>query len=122
MPKTDTAIALILESHRTELLDHVNKTIDALKAQLVDDAAALPKNDKVPTLEQCQDPANKDGANLTPRGVELLYRLFDDGAGYNRASKALGITQTAARNPKGLWEKKEGGLNRERKFLEGIDS
>ncbi|MDO9607393.1 MAG: hypothetical protein Q7J26_02620 [Brevundimonas sp.] len=122
MPKTDTAIALILESHRTELLDHVNKTIDALKAQLVDDAAALPKNDKVPTLEQCQDPANKDGANLTPRGVELLYRLFDDGAGYNRASKALGITQTAARNRKGLWEKKEGGLNRERKFLEGIDS
>jgi hypothetical protein len=122
MPKTDTAIGLILESHRTELLDYVNKTIDSLKAQLVDDAAALPKNDKVPTLEQCKDPANKDGANLTPRGVELLYRLFDDGAGYNRASKALGITQTAARNRKGLWEKKEGGLNRERKFLEGIDS
>lgn len=120
MPKTDTAIAALIESTRKVLLDQVNETIDTLKAQLVDDAAALPKNDKVPTLEQCQDPTNKEGANLTRRGVEILYRLFDDGAGYNRASKALGITQTAARNRKGLWEKK-GGLNRERDFIEGID-
>ena len=71
----------------------------------------------MPTLEQCQDPRNKDGANLTERGVEILYRLFDDDAGYNRASKALGITQTAARNRKGLWVKK-GGLNRTRMPLD----
>lgn len=117
MPKTDTAIATILESTRAELHDHIDRTIDALKAQLVEDAAALPKAFKVPTLEQCRDPRNKDGANLTERGVEILYRLFDDEAGYNRASKALEITQTAARNRKGLWVKK-GGLNRERMVLD----
>jgi hypothetical protein len=114
---TDTAIALALESTRTELLDYVNKTIDALKAKLVENAAALPKTFKVPTQEQCRDPRNKDGANLTERGVEILYRLFDDGAGYNRASKALEITQTAARNRKGLWEKK-GGMDRPRAILD----
>lgn len=77
---------------------------------------------KIPTLAQCQDPANKteNGVNLTERGVEVLYRLFDDGAGYNRASKSLGITQTAARHRKGAWEK-AGGRDRVRKELPGID-
>jgi hypothetical protein len=117
MPTTDTAIAVALESTRTDLLDFVNKTIDALKAKLVENVATLPKAFKVPTQEQCRDHRNKDGANLTERGVEILYRLFDDGAGYNRASKAMGITQTAARNRKGLWEKK-GGLNRARAILD----
>lgn len=117
MPTTDAAIALALESTRTDLLDYVNKTIDALKAKLVQNAATLPKAFKVPTVEQCRDDRNKDGANLTERGVEILYRLFDDDAGYNRASKALGITQTAARNRKGLWVKK-GGLNRTRAVLD----
>jgi len=117
MSKTDTAIAAALESQRAEMLDYVNKTFDALKAKLIENTATLPKTVKVPTLEQCQDPRNKDGANLTERGVEILYRLFDDDAGYNRASKALGITQTAARNRKGLWVKK-GGLNRTRMPLD----
>jgi len=117
MPASDTAIAFALESTRADLLDYVNKTIDALKAKLVEDVPGLPKAFKVPTLEQCHDDRNKDGANLTERGVEILYRLFDDGAGYNRASKALGITQTAARNRKGLWEKK-GGLERARAVLD----
>lgn len=117
MTTTDTAIALALESTRADLLDHVNKTIDGLKAKLIENAATLPKTLTVPTLEQCQDSRNKEGANLTERGVEILYRLFDDGAGYNRASKALSITQTAARNRKGLWEKK-GGLGRERTIID----
>jgi hypothetical protein len=117
MTTNDTAIAFALESARTDLLDYVNKTIDTLKAKLVEDAASLPKSFKVPTIEQCRDKRNKEGANLTERGVEILYRLFDDGAGYNRASKALEITQTAARNRKGLWEKK-GGLGRTRAVLD----
>lgn len=109
---TAAAIAA-LESHRTELVDYINRTTDVLIAKIAGSDSSPLVGVKIPTLEQAQDSRNKDGANLTARGAEILYRLFDDGAGYNRASKALGITQTAARNRKGLWEKL-GGLNRVR--------
>lgn len=120
MTKTDTAILAAIEGARTDLHDRVDRAFDALKAKFMSDGTAINRGYKIPTLAQCQDPANKSGANLTERGAEILYRLFDDGAGYNRASKALGITQTAARNRKGLWEKL-GGLNRQRTPLPGID-
>jgi hypothetical protein len=116
-PMDTTAIVAALEAQRTELVDHINRTTDALMAKISGSAANAGIGVKIPTLEQCQDPRNKEGANLTPRGAEILYRLFDDGAGYNRASKALGITQTAARNRKGLWEKL-GGLSRTRMKLD----
>jgi hypothetical protein len=114
--KPSAAVAA-LESHRTELVDYINRTTDALIAKIAGSDFSPVVGVKIPTLEQAQDPRNKEGANLTPRGAEILYRLFDDGAGYNRASKALGITQTAARNRKGLWEK-QGGLNRKRAPLD----
>lgn len=113
---TATAVAA-LESHRTELVDYINRTTDALIAKIAGTVASPAIGVKIPTLEQAQDPRNKEGANLTVRGTEIIYRLFDDGAGYNRASKALGITQTAARNRKGLWEKL-GGMNRTRAPLD----
>jgi hypothetical protein len=120
MTATDTAINAALESLRTDMHDYIDRAVDGLKVKLVRDASILASGYKIPTHEQCQDPSNKLGANLTERGAEILYRLFDDGAGYNRASKALGITQTAARNRKGLWEKL-GGLNRQRMPVAGID-
>lgn len=106
-----------LEGHRTELIDYINRTTDALISKLAGSAPSPLAGVKIPTLEQARDPRNKDGANLTDRGAEILYRLFDDSAGYNRASKALGITQTAARNRKGHWEKL-GGLKRVRMPLD----
>ncbi len=106
-------VVAVLESYRTEMIDYINRTTDALIVKLADQNAPPALGVKIPTLEQARDSRNKDGVNLTARGTEILYRLFDDGAGYNRASKALGITQTAARNRKGLWEKL-GGLNRPR--------
>lgn len=112
-----SAAVAALESHRAELVDHINRTTNALIAKIAGSNASPIEGVKIPTLEQAQDSRNKDGANLTARGAEILYRLFDDGAGYNRASKALGITQTAARNRKGLWEK-QGGLNRKREPLD----
>lgn len=119
---TDTAdIAAIVESFRKEMIDRVNQTADELLDALTIGESHPVVSVKIPTLAQCQDPANKIGANLTERGVEVLYRLFDDGAGYNRASKSLGITQTAARNRKGLWEKL-GGRDRTRAHLSGIDN
>jgi hypothetical protein len=115
---TDSSAAVAaLESYRTDLLDHINRTTDALIAKIAGVVQTSPVGVKIPTLQQCQDVRNKNGQNLTARGAEILYRLFDDGAGYNRASKALGITQTAARNRKGLWEKL-GGLNRTRERLD----
>ena len=113
---TGSDIAAI-EKHRTELIDHINRTTDALIAKIGGAETSRLAGLKIPTLEQAQDPRNKDGVNLTSRGIEILYRLFDDGAGYNRASKSLGITQTAARNRKGIWEK-QGGLNRKRAPLD----
>jgi hypothetical protein len=110
-------VVAALESHRAELLDHSNRSIDALIAKIKRAEVSPFAGVKIPTLEQAQDPRNKEGENLTARGVEILYRLFDDGAGYNRASKALGISQTAARNRKGLWEK-VGGLSRTRASLD----
>ena len=118
-----TAIAAIVESFRKEMIDVVNRAADDLLDTLTEDTGSHPvMSVKIPTLAQCQDPANKtaNGVNLTERGVEVLYRLFDDGAGYNRASKSLGITQTAARHRKGAWEKL-GGRDRERMHLPGID-
>lgn len=118
-----TAIAAIVESFRKEMIDVVNRAADDLLDTLSVDSGPHPvMSVKIPTLAQCQDPANKteNGVNLTERGVEILYRLFDDGAGYNRASKSLGITQTAARHRKGAWEK-AGGRDRVRKELPGID-
>ncbi|HZK98731.1 MAG TPA: hypothetical protein VFC47_02435 [Caulobacteraceae bacterium] len=114
---TTSAVVAALESHRTELVDYINRTTDALIVKIAGANSSPAAGVKIPTLEQAQDPRNKDGANLTARGTEIIYRLFDDSAGYNRASKALGITQTAARNRKGLWEKL-GGLNRTRAPLD----
>lgn len=116
-PFNSSSAVAALESHRTELIDYINRSTDALIAKIAGANSSPVIGVKIPTLEQAQDPRNKEGANLTARGTEILYRLFDDGAGYNRASKALGITQTAARNRKGLWEK-AGGLNRKRMPLD----
>ncbi|NEI19037.1 hypothetical protein GUK30_06375 [Rhizobium leguminosarum] len=115
MPTSHSSIEVVaaLESYRTDMIDYINRTTDALIAKFTDQGTGPAIGVKIPTFEQAQDPRNKDGVNLTARGTEIIYRLFDDGAGYNRASKALGITQTAARNRKGLWEKL-GGVSRTR--------
>ncbi len=112
-----SAAVSAIEKHRAELIDYINRTTDALIAIIGGAELDLATGIKIPTLEQARDPRNKEGVNLTARGVEILYRLFDDKAGYNRASKALGITQTAARNRKGAWEK-QGGFNRKRMPLD----
>lgn len=118
--KNSASIAAIVESFRKEMTDVVNRAADDLLETLAEGNTRPVASVRIPTLAQCQDPANKNGVNLTERGVEVLFRLFDDGAGYNRASKSLNITQTAARHRKGAWEK-AGGLDRVRQPLPGID-
>jgi len=75
---------------------------------------------KYPSDADCIDPSNKVGKNLSPRGVELLFRLLDHGAGYNSAARKFSITQTAVKNQKRNWEK-AGGKNRTLTFIPDFD-
>ena len=108
-------VITFIENFRTEMRSHIDLACDNAISSL-----APPKVTNVyksPTLEHGQDPRNKNGNNLTPRGAEILYRVFDEGGGYNRASKMLTISQTAAKNRKAIWTKL-GGVNRKKELLD----
>lgn len=70
-----------------------------------------------PSVEQCREPQNKIGVNLSPRGTELIYRLYDNGSSVRAASIAMAISHRAAKWRKGSWEK-AGGLSRPRTILD----
>ncbi len=63
-----------------------------------------------------KSPLNKQGANLTPRGVEVCYRLFDGGKTRYAVADAMGISYGAATHRFHAWEKL-GGQKRERQPL-----
>jgi len=110
-PTPSSAALALIDTTQTTLIAHINKAFDDLRAGIAPGADPTPVHYKQPTLADGHDPRNKNGLNLTPRGIEILYRVFDDGGGYNRAGKMLNITQGAAKNRKALWVK-EGGVNR----------
>lgn len=64
-----------------------------------------------------QNPRNKIGVNLSPRGVEVCYRLFDEGKTRYAVKRLLGISYGAATHRFHAWEKL-GGKNRKRASLE----
>lgn len=115
---SDTANTI--DSLRAELHAQVDLACDAAINKLSPKPNLARLKFKSPTLADGLDPRNKNGLNLTPRGIEILYRVFDEGAGYNRAARMLAISQGAAKNRKGLWTKL-GGLNRTKTVLD-IDS
>lgn len=114
---SQTNVIAAVEATRDSLIDMVNKACDDLIAKLAPQPTSGGVSYKMPTLADGHDPRNKNGLNLTPRGVEILYRVFDDGGGYNRAAKMLQISQGAAKNRKGLWQKL-GGPNRQKMLLD----
>lgn len=63
------------------------------------------------------NPLNKVGDNLSPRGVEVCYRLYDEGKTRYAVSQALKISYGAATHRFHAWEKL-GGVNRQRQPLE----
>lgn len=67
-----------------------------------------------------KDPRNKtaDG-KLTPRGVEICYRLFDAGKTRYAVAEAMAIAFGAASHRHETW-KKAGGASREKVTLEAI--
>ncbi|WP_166040345.1 hypothetical protein [Sphingosinicella sp. YJ22] len=61
-----------------------------------------------PTLDQCREAQNKIGVNLSPRGVEIIYRLFDHDSSVRAASISMGISHRAAKWRKNAWLKAGG--------------
>lgn len=93
------------------LIEATRDNLDRLEAKLVPPASE-PEDDLDP-----RNPLNKDGVNLTPRGVEVCYRLFDRGKTRYAVSQAMEISYGAATHRFHAWEKL-GGKDRERRPLE----
>jgi len=117
MSVSTTNVVAAIEAMRTDLTASIDRACDGLRAALASEAPPTHAVLKFPTLQDGHDPRNKNGLNLTERGVEILYRVFDDDGGYNRAAKMLNISQGAAKNRKGLWMK-VGGKNRQKLVLD----
>jgi hypothetical protein len=107
-----------VETLRGDVHAAVNKMFDDFLAKEVATVAVTASNTfKMPTQADGHDARNKHNLNLTARGVEILYRVFDDDGGYNRAAKMLSISQGAAKNRKAGWLK-AGGKNRTKMVLD----
>jgi hypothetical protein len=100
----DTNLLLALVQAARENLDRIESKLRPAEPQAEDDLD--PGN-----------PLNKIGDNLSSRGVEVCYRLYDQGKTRYAVSQALKISYGAATHRFHAWEKL-GGVNRERKPLE----
>ena len=118
-PEVESAIeAARLEAHLI-----IDRSFESLRERLTP-APSAPSGTyiyKDPTDEDCRDPRNKIGKNLSREGLELLFRLLDKGAGYNSAGRKFSITQSAVKNRKKDWET-AGGTNRLKMFIPYLDT
>jgi hypothetical protein len=95
----------------TSLLHATRENMDRIEVIL---------NPDIPTPEDDLDvanPLNKSGQSLTPRGIEVCYRLFDAGKTRYAVGKAMKISYGAATYRHHAWDKL-GGKTRERQPLE----
>jgi len=94
------------------LAQHCATLVGALsESQSATNPMSAHKASSKPTSEQCAENQNKIGVNLSPRGVELIYRLYDHGSSVRAASMAMRISHRAAKWRKAAWEK-AGAQNR----------
>ncbi|WP_156332627.1 hypothetical protein [Rhodopseudomonas sp. AAP120] len=89
------------------LVAEARANLDRVESILRGPAPAEPEDELDP-----KSPLNKNGVNLTPRGVEVAYRMFDAGRTRYAVSEALDISYGAATHRFHAWEKL-GGKNRE---------
>ena len=116
-------VAVAIEASRHEAHVIVDRCFDSLRERLTP-ATAAPTGTMIykdPTDEDCRDPRNKNGPNLSPEGRELLFRLLDKGAGYNSASRKFSITASAVKNRKKAWEA-SGRQSRTKMFIPYLDT
>ena len=118
-----TDVNTAIEAARHEAHLNLDRSFDLLRERLTPQPAGPAGGIvyKEPTDEDCRDPRNKNGKNMTPEGLEILFRLLDGGAGYNSAGRRLSITQTAVKNRKKDWEA-AGGANRTKKYIPYLDT
>ncbi|MGO6676481.1 hypothetical protein [Rhizobium leguminosarum] len=116
-------VSAAIEAARHEAHIVLDRSFDLLRERLTPPPAASAGSIsyKTPTDEDCRDQRNKNGLNLSPEGLEILFRLLDGGAGYNSAGRRMSITQTAVKNRKKDWEA-AGGLNRPKMFIPYLDT
>lgn len=93
------------------LLGNVRSNLDRIEAMLQPTEA-----DEEEDLDP-KSPLNKNGVNLSPRGIEVAYRMFDAGKTRYAVSEALGISYGAATHRYNAWEK-AGGKERQKQPLE----
>lgn len=92
-----------IEGLRARVHASIDAVFNAAIAETLTPSTSAEVIYKMPTLADGHDPRNKNRLTLTPRGVEILYRVFDDNGGYNRAAKMVNIAQTAAKHRKAAW-------------------
>ena len=98
------------------LIQDVRANLDRIEALLSPHQASEDENGLDP-----KSPLNKNGLNLTPRGVEVCYRMFDVGKTRYAVSEALDISYGAATHRFHAWEK-AGGTNRKKSILESYEA
>lgn len=87
--------------------------LDRLEALVSPALAALPANPANPAVDLLDplDPRNKSGWNLTDRGIEVCYRLFDQGKSIYEVKVAMNFSYVAAKYRYDAWCK-AGGKDR----------
>lgn len=88
------------------LLQDVRANLDRIEALLQPSVNIAEADDLDP-----KNPLNKNGVNLSPRGIEVAYRMFDAGRTRYAVKEALDISYGAATHRFHAWEK-VGGKNR----------
>jgi hypothetical protein len=98
-------------------IDDITAGLERVLAGFANLKAMLVEGAEVPEFDP-RDPANKfaDG-KLTPRGVEICYRLFDAGKTRYSVKEEMNISFSAATHRYEAW-KKEGGINRSKQALD----
>jgi DNA-binding NarL/FixJ family response regulator len=91
------------------LVQAARDNLDRIEALLTPETESGEEEDRLDP----RNPLNKDGQFLTPRGIEVCYRLFDMGKTRYAVADALKISYGAATHRFHAWEKL-GGRDRKR--------
>ena len=94
------------------LIADVRKSLDRIEALV---RPATGGDDADAELDP-KSPLNKRGKNLSPRGIEVVYRLYDAGKTRHAVAAALDISFAAADHRHRTWLQ-AGGKQRERQPL-----
>jgi hypothetical protein len=106
--------------------DEIRTALDSVTAQMaslaisINNLRALLIPEEIDTDAADVDPRHPDNKTpdqkLTPRGIEVCYRLFDRGENRNRVAALMDISFTAANYRHAAWLKL-GGPGREKQPL-----